>query len=303
MIRRARARHYERRQARQKVEMRMETVTIGGSNLSLHCGANRVSLKQLQEVRLPAATASYTPIPHDFIVNRVRDGLADLGFEITEEAHALWGDGNRYFGLMGLRERVGFHPQASNDLTAGRQFVFGLRNSHDKSFPASGVLGTRVFVCDNLAMSGAEFKFARKHTRWALRDIPGIISDRLAGLIHAMRDVEKREAAYAAYRFDDEYQQIGARRGTMLNDCMMRLLRCGAISTQSIQHIIHEFERADAPGGHVAAGAEWENPTMWRLQQAITEVDKSRPGLLNIAKRHTKMNAVCDAVVAHQLHD
>jgi len=276
----------------------METVTIGESRLSLHCGANRVTLEELKAVRLPSSTPSYTPVPHDFIVHRVRDGLNDMGFTVTEEAHALWGDGNRYFGLMALRARVGWDNGADTEIGQGRQFVFGLRNSHDKSFPASGVLGTRVFVCDNLAMSGAEFKFARKHTRWALRDIPEIIATRLSGLRQAMTDVSNREQAYAAFRFDEADKRYNLREGTMLNDCFMRLLRCGAISTPTIQNIVREFERDDAPGGHRYAGEAWRTPTMWRLQQAITEVDKSRPGLLNIAKRHTKMNAICDAFVA-----
>jgi hypothetical protein len=32
--------------------------------------------------------------------------------------------------------------------------VAGVRNSHDKSFPASLVLGASMFVCDNLSFSG-----------------------------------------------------------------------------------------------------------------------------------------------------
>ena len=42
-------------------------------------------------------------------------------------------------------------------------FVVGVRNSHDKSFPAGLVIGASIFVCDNLSFSG-EVKLARKHT-------------------------------------------------------------------------------------------------------------------------------------------
>ena len=50
-------------------------------------------------------------------------------------------------------------------------WVLGLRNSHDKTFPAGIVAGASVFVCDNLSFSG-EIKFARKHTRFIVRDLP-----------------------------------------------------------------------------------------------------------------------------------
>ena len=43
-------------------------------------------------------------------------------------------------------------------------YVLGLRNSHDKRFPAGLAVGASVFVCDNLSFSG-EIKIGRKHTR------------------------------------------------------------------------------------------------------------------------------------------
>jgi hypothetical protein len=60
------------------------------------------------------------------------------GLEVVEEAHGLTRDGTRYFGLFCLREASSNHPDF--------QLTVGLRNSHDKSFPAGLVLGARVFV-------------------------------------------------------------------------------------------------------------------------------------------------------------
>jgi hypothetical protein len=42
-------------------------------------------------------------------------------------------------------------------------WVLGLRNSHDKTFPAGIVAGASVFVCDNLSFLG-EVNFSRQHT-------------------------------------------------------------------------------------------------------------------------------------------
>jgi len=60
-------------------------------------------------------------------------------------------------------------------------WVLGLRNSHDKTFPAGIVAGASVFVCDNLSFSG-EVKFARKHTRFINRDLPQLV-ERSIGLL------------------------------------------------------------------------------------------------------------------------
>src|SRR5262249_51585397 len=84
------------------------------------------------------------------------------GLHVVQEGHGLWRDGQRYFGLMEVRN-------GSNADDFG--LVVGLRNSHDKSFPAALALGSRVFVCDNLAFSG-EVKLSRKHTTYIWRDLP-----------------------------------------------------------------------------------------------------------------------------------
>jgi hypothetical protein len=279
--------------------MTWNTMTVGDSRLVLHCGANRVDWNEVRAVRTPDPTASHCPVPHDFLVEQVREGLDLMGFAITEEVHALYGDGLRYFGLLGLREKVGHDIGGDTEIGGGRQFVFGIRNGHDKSVVAGGVLGTRVFVCDNLALHSGEavFKFARKHTRWALRDLPQIITTRLGDLRMAMRGVAQREEAYAAFDFSEADARANVRRGTILNDTLMRCLRTGAITATALPHIVREFDRADGPGGHAHAGEAWQRPTVFRLQQAVTEVEKERPGLLNLARRHSRLNGILDSVV------
>lgn len=273
---------------------------MAGSKLVLHCGANRVDWNEVRAVQTPAASATHCPVPHDFLVEQVREGLDMMGFAISEECHALYGDGLRYFGLLALRAKVGHDVGGEGEIGQGRRFVFGIRNGHDKSVVAGGVLGTQVFVCDNLAMHSGDamFRFARKHTRWALRDLPQIISTRIGNLRLAMQSVTDRENAYARFDFTQADEQAGVRRGTILNDCLMRCLRSGAITTTALPHIVKEFDRADGPGGHAHAGEAWQRPTLFRLQQAVTEVEKERPGLLNLTKRHSRLHGILDAIAA-----
>ncbi len=74
-------------------------------------------------------------------------------------------DGARYFGLMEIHSR-----KSSEDYC----WVLGLRNSHDKTFPAGIVAVASVFVCDNLSFLG-EVKFSRQHTVHINRDLPQLV--------------------------------------------------------------------------------------------------------------------------------
>ncbi|MGB0328973.1 MAG: DUF932 domain-containing protein, partial [Akkermansiaceae bacterium] len=95
---------------------------------------------------------------HDHLLNEVEEQLTNGGFKLGRQAHALSHDGARYFGLLELRLPGHQH--------CDYRWVVGLRNSHDKTFPAAMVAGTQVFVCDNLAFTG-QVKLSRKHTRFA----------------------------------------------------------------------------------------------------------------------------------------
>jgi hypothetical protein len=64
-----------------------------------------------------------------------------LVLSIVNQHTVLTHDRLRYFGLMEIQNGVIHQDYA---------WVLGLRNSHDKTFPAGIVAGANVFVCDNL---------------------------------------------------------------------------------------------------------------------------------------------------------
>jgi hypothetical protein len=131
-------------------------------NLMLHCGAHTVDMEDVAVVVTPRATHTWTPIPHAQLIQTVQRALGAAGLCIGTQTHSLSHEGQRYFGLMEI------NGARSNDDYC---WVLGLRNSHDKTFPAGIVAGASVFVCDNLSFSG-EVKFARKHPRYIVRDLP-----------------------------------------------------------------------------------------------------------------------------------
>jgi hypothetical protein len=105
----------------------------------LHCGAELVSRAQLCEVPTPQNTSTWYPLPHSRVYREVLDQLEGCGFLVTEEAHALSHDGARYFGVL-------------NITLLGRgifewSWAVGIRNSHDKTFPAATVSRSEGNLC------------------------------------------------------------------------------------------------------------------------------------------------------------
>ena len=72
------------------------------SSLCLHRGAKVIDMEQLRGVITPEATETWTPIAHGQFVDSVRNALVSNGATIASEEHALYRDGDRYFGLLNL---------------------------------------------------------------------------------------------------------------------------------------------------------------------------------------------------------
>ena len=114
------------------------------TGLMLHCGASQVPYEEVERSHTPDPTDTWTPVPHSRLVTEVRSHLDRANITVKEESHALTHDGGRYFGLFRLGQ------DGANEYGS----VMGVRNSHDKRFPASLVFGANVFVCDNLSFMG-----------------------------------------------------------------------------------------------------------------------------------------------------
>src|SRR5689334_8968471 len=116
------------------------------TKLVLHAGAELVVPEVLATIPTPEPTDTWQPVPHATLVEEVKEELSVAGYSVTREEHALWKNGARYFGLLEVSREENQNVEYT--------LAAGLRNSHDKTFPAALALGNRVFVCDNLAFSG-----------------------------------------------------------------------------------------------------------------------------------------------------
>ena len=237
-------------------------------NLTLHCGASHVDLDEVRAVSTPRHTDSWCPIPHHQLITTVQRTLATTNLRIGTQAHSLSHEGQRYFGLMEV------HAQKSSDDYC---WVLGLRNSHDKTFPAGIVAGASVFVCDNLSFSG-EIKFARKHTRFIVRDLPQLVSRSIGLLLAKWHDQDKRIAAYKEANITD----IEA------HDLVIRATDGGVCSNRLIPPVLHEWRepRHDA----------FESRNVWSLFNAFTESLKDG-NLAELPKRTEALHGLLDTHV------
>lgn len=235
------------------------------NGLVLHAGAKQATFEQVVGVITPEATETHFPIPHGLMLSTVRAAVEVHGFSVTQEEYGLWQDGQRMFAVWQIMNGVN---QPDYNL------AIGIRNSHDKYVAAGVAGGSRVFVCDNLSFSGEVFRL-RKHTRFILRDIPGVVAKAFGGLKSFAQLQERRFESYRLTEVTD----------TMVHDLVIKSVDAGALANQAIPKVL----------------AEWRRPTheeflprnAWSLQNAFTEVWKgSNP--FDLQARSERLHGLLD---------
>lgn len=235
------------------------------AKLFLHCGANPATREQVSEILTPARTDTWVPIGHANLLAGVIGSLERSGLHVVTESHGLTKDGQRYFGLMQV-------ANGSNPDDYG--LVVGVRNSHDKTFPAALVLGAAVFVCDNLSFSG-EVKLARKHTVHIERDLPQLV-DRVVGLLGDLRHTQDRRfAAYKAHELTEG----------QAHDMVIRALDARVLPVTRIPEVIQEWREPRHPEFR-------DGRTAWRLFNAFTAILKGR--LVELPQRTQALHGLMD---------
>jgi hypothetical protein len=236
-------------------------------DLLLHTADSTASRNAVEQTPTPPPTYTWRPIPHEKLLTTVEDSLIKRGFYITGEAHGLTHNGNRYFGLLEVR---------NSDETQDTRTVVGVRNSSDKAFSAGVVLGSCVLVCSNLCFSG-EVSLSRKHTRFILRDLPFLVSDAIGTLLDLRTAERQRITRYKQQPISD----------LLAHDTVIHAVDEGVIAPSRVPKVLQE----------------WRNPsheeftqrgkTAWRLFNAFTESWKGS-NLQTLPARSSKLQSVID---------
>ncbi len=236
-------------------------------NLCLHCGAEKVERKDVEIVPTPRATSTWTPIPHLQLVTHVERTLQANGLVVGTQAHGLTHDGARYFGLMEV-----MRDENAEDYC----WVLGLRNSHDKTFPAGITAGASVFVCDNLSFSG-EVKLARKHTSHICRDLPRLVQSAVGKLMDRWNHQDTRLSTYKLAEIEDR----------TAHDLIVRAVDVGVCPNKIVPRVLTEWRepRHDAFAPRNA----------WSLFNAFTEALKGN--LVELPRRTEALHGLLDTHV------
>lgn len=139
------------------------------NKMIVHAGARRVTREELLNLPTPSSTETHKIVPHHEVINQLEEALSFRHIEIVRGEYAVAKDGARLFSLIEVNAEY-----------EGIRFAIALRNAHDKSMTLAMTAGYRVFICDNMAMSGDFKPLAAKHTRnFNLVDALSIGVDRL----------------------------------------------------------------------------------------------------------------------------
>jgi hypothetical protein len=256
-------------------------------NLSI-CGGRHslVSIEQVASVPTPPVeyrkkenaqgvrNISYQPVAHHDVVNRTRDSLAKGGFTIQDEVHSLARDDKHYFGLFAVD-----HP---NRVATDRGCVVGVRNSHDKTFPAGLCAGDAPFVCDNLIFTNT-IKLARRHTCNILNDLDFMINRALGKLFGFWHGQDSRIDAYKNRTLGNVYA----------NDLIIKAAQAGALPKSKIIDVVNQWESSDHP--------EFWDRNVNSLYNAFTEVYKGN--LVQLPNRSDALHSVLDGFVDFNIKD
>lgn len=237
-------------------------------NLVLHCGARHVERTAIEQAVTPARSSTWVPVPHHRLLDQVESTLVASGMTVVNQAHALWQDGLRYFGLLEVT-----NGEAHQDYG----LVVGLRNSHDKSFPAAIALGTAVFVCDNLSFGG-EVTIARRHTRFIERDLPRIVHTAVGRLSDMRGQHDERIQKYKESPLPD----------SAAHDLVIRSVDASVLPVTQVPAVLSEW-RAPSHSEFAADGK-----TVWRFHNAMTTVWKGR-NLAVLPRRSQALHGLLDA--------
>lgn len=246
------------------------------------CGGEHkvTTLEEVQAVTTPeveyrkernrdgSLSVSYQPIGHDLLISKTRSHLEQGGFEIVGQSHNLARDGKRYFGLFEVT-----HPTREN---SERGTVIGLRNAHDKCFPAGLCAGDAPFVCDNLIFTNT-VKLARRHTKNIFAELDSVIARTLGKLFTFWGGQDQRIESYKGFELGNP----------QVNDLVIRAYQAGAIPKTKVTDVVDQWEKSDHP-------AFWDR-NMNSLYNAFTEVYKGN--LVALPNRSDALHSVLDSEV------
>ena len=229
--------------------------------------SNRVTLTDLEKVITPDRTKTWTPTPHHEIPKAIRAEMRARKWKFASSSTAhIWDISitPNHMKVFGVTEI----------LIPGVSGLYDeFRNSHNKTLSVRLCLGTRVFVCDNLMMTG-DFNIKREHTR----------KIKLAPIVFRAFDMIEEKAKRMGDKFSSMRDiKVGYETG---NTLLLDAVNTGALPLLSLMEARRAYESAYTHNVHDVQQVEDINMTeplnimhgrsLWGWYQSVTGTWKTR---------------------------
>lgn len=256
------------------------TIDEGRSRLCLHMGEQLADRETVRNVEVPERTDTFVPVSHRFVLDNVIDRLSQRNLHVAEEAHALWKDGLRWVGLLGL--------EGGN----GHMDVVAVVNANDRSSSLKLFAGHQVTACANLSIWGQGVAVRVTHRSRIFERMPSAFERAVDRLQVQKIDNEHRIAAY-------QNQQCGNGHA---HDMLCDMVHKDLLPPTRLRGILNHWHRPDGVGGH----EEFLPRNLWTFWNAITQTERDgveqggRSLLQSLPNKHISMTAYLDRVVGFE---
>lgn len=236
---------------------------MSGGQLMLHCGGQPATRLDLADVTKPEETRTYMPVGHLELVEKV-DGIARelLHRDLVRESFGLNQKGTQMFGVLTYKN--------GEDEDMG--LSIGIRNSYDQSLSIGVAMGGRVFVCDNLAISG-EIRIVRKHTPRVWQTI----EDMIISTLFKYRPVWEALKSDVLRMQEIEITQFHG------HELLGRLIGQRVLTPQQIPLAYREWDKPSLP--------DFAPRNIWSLYNAVNQALKTSP-VGQIMERHRRLHDI-----------
>jgi len=207
-----------------------------------------VTREQLGRYPAPTGTSTWRPVAHAELVGTIIDQLGSFNLRPVREQYAVGKGGLALFGAIDLAN--GWSHEA-------RAMALGFRHSNDKDLAIQLVGGARVFVCDNLALSGEKIAL-RKHSRSL--HLAELIRGGLDRFLDAFKRFDAQVIEAEGHEITDEAAKVR----------LFDLRYQGVMPVSIADEAAENYFRAEALGY-----ADSQPRTTWGLHNACTRAVKA----------------------------
>ena len=211
----------------------------------------REALRVLPEV---VGTDSFKPVAHIELIETLEKELNRRSIQIIREQFAISKNGMKLFGTMDL---------TLNGIE-GMAAALGFRTANNRTMALQGVAGMRVFVCDNMSMSGETIVLKRRHT---------------SGLNLLDEVVEALNLYETHYR--KLKTEIGDLQNYTITDSGAKILMADIFAKQIMPvrflPVVYEVYFDKYLNSDEPKYAAFRDRSAWNLLNAFTEVQKEMP--------------------------